>query len=237
MSRFYRAVLVAAAAACISASPAFAVDARKTQVSVDVVSVTDINPFKNVADAISNIPGAKINSNISAGETDVAPVTVVVLPAGESPELLVRRALSGFSTSKETSARRALPFGATLPVKAGKTHSYLRQVTSTVDADGITHRDRKMAQVDEGLKMAFTPKAVRGETVLDFKLDVTKLTGPENGFKTVSIGKDKLQLVSSSRRAVSQQIAIHDSPVAVVYVTPGIEKNQFFVSTVRASRI
>lgn len=237
MNKSYRTILVAAAAACIFAAPSFARDSGRAEISVDVVSVTDSNPFKNVADALSDIPGAKINSAVSAGESDAAAVTVIVLPAGENPERLVQKALSGFLVSKETSVSRVMPFGATLPVKAGKTHSYLRQITTTVDAAGVAHRDRKKAQVDEGFKMAFTPKAVRGETVLDFKLDVTKLTGPENGFKTVSIGKDQLQLVSASRRAISQQITIHEEPVSVVYVTPGLKKNQFFVSTVRASKI
>lgn len=237
MTKSYRAILVVAAAACIFAAPSFARDSGKTKISVDVVSVTDINPFKNVADALANIPGSKINSAVSAGEDDAAAVTVIVLPAGGNPERMVQKALSGFSVSKETSASRVMPFGATLPIKAGKTHSYIRQITTTVDAAGVAHRDRKKAKVDEGFKMAFTPKAVRGETVLDFRLDVTKLTGPENGFRTVSIGKDQLQLVSASRRAISQQITVHEKPVAVVYVTPGLKKNQFFVSTVQASKI
>ncbi len=237
MNKSYRTILVAAAAACIFAAPSFARDSGKAEISVDVVSVTDSNPFKNVADALSDIPGAKINSAVSAGESGAAAVTVIVLPTGENPGRLVQKALSGFSVSKETSVSRTLRVGSILPIKAQKKHSYVRQVTRTVDAAGVVHRDRKMAQFYEGLKMAFTPKSVRGETVLDFKIDVTKLTGPANGFKTVSIGKDSLQLISSSRCAFTQQITIHEEPVSVVYVTPGPKKNQFFVSTVRASKI
>ena len=237
MSRHYRAVLIAAVAACIFASPSNASESKKAAVSVEVIAVTDINPFKNVAGAISSIPGAKVSAALSSGEHDATPVTVVVLPTGQDPERLVRRALSGFSTSNELSVSKVLPLGKTLPVKAGKTHSYVRQITSTVDAAGDTHRDRKIAKVDEGFNMALTPKAARGESVLDFKLGVTKLTGPDNGFENVSIGRDRLQLVSSSRRAITQQIAIHHEPVTVVYVTPGLKSNQFYVSTVRASKI
>lgn len=94
-----------------------------------------------------------------------------------------------------------------------------------------------MSSVYEGFKVALTPRMIKGKFVLDYTLDVKKLTGPDGGFRNVSIGNDTLQLVPSTERSITQKIGIPENSRAVVYVTPGLKKNQYFVSIVRASKI
>ncbi|TLX17178.1 hypothetical protein [Rhizobium sp. MHM7A] len=233
-SRFRRAFFLAIAAACVAASPSIARDARNAQISVDVISVTDNNPFKTVGGSLSKIPGVKATAGVDGDDRN--PVTVFVLPAGENAQRLVERALSGFTTSLETSLAGKVPFGKSLPVQVGMTHSYVSQITSTVDDAGIVHHARLMSEVDEGFKMSLTPRMIKGKFVLDYKLDVKKLTGPDGGFQNLSIGSHTLQGVRAAHRSITQKIGFPEISGAVVYVTPGLEKNQYFVSIARASK-
>jgi hypothetical protein len=232
-------VALLAAAAIGFALPADAASrtAKVVHVETSVYALKDNNLFKTVAGTIGNIPGATMVFEGQSEDGPAAAIQAWTVDTGSANGKLLK-ALSAFDTSSVTSTSAASPVGRMIPLEIGTERDYVRAISFRSDKNGVKRPVVETGTVPTGYKLHTTASIRKDGIHLALEQRVSKLTGPDDGFRNYKTQGGVIQLKQVSERAIKfKDIHMPGNDKSLVLLVEDDTKNEFLVTVVDAKEI
>jgi hypothetical protein len=229
---------IAAIAALSLTHPVEARSAVGVKIKARLFSIVDNNPFTDVMSSIERIRGAKLVSVSQSQDGTSVPMLAYTFAPGTDVEAAVRKVLGAFHAEGSATVNDIVPVGKALPLSVGAARDYVRKITYIHAAGSKTTKAvKEIGVAEEGLYVSMTPKIERGLLKIEYNQKFTKLTGPDDGFRKLTVGNDTIQLKRQSQRAVVVDVITPKADEPIVLVMRGAGERDYAVTIMSASKI